>query len=286
MVDYKLNDDGTITGIAMRTAPDATANDIELHQHTARVMRRYGGVLGRIRVAEAKIAKILKIKGHPRPGSLAWEAQHEIYKLEQISYDLAERIRDAEPVEASQLEAQLINIQYQLQEHIQTFKQEDDSDGVGYVAAEGPSNLHNHYNGKLYPDKYLSTNNTYGKYGNKYLTENDYVGAVQHFYDLLLNKDTPTKETDENGNTLKGKNNQDILTVAEYAQQGGRPDIFQELLINKGILDEKGKLINDPQKAQEIIFELLSATGNIPYDSVYGFRRYLPTDNFEYSKTS
>lgn len=136
-VDWKFNDDNTITGVAMRAAPDATTRDIEIHQHTARVMSRYGGVLGRIRVAEAKIAKVLGIKGHPRPGSKAWEAQHEIYKLKQISYDLDRRIKTANPIEASQLEAQLVNIQSQLQQHIQTFKREDDSDGVGYVAAEG-----------------------------------------------------------------------------------------------------------------------------------------------------
>ena len=57
--------DGTVRGVRMRAGADATASDIELHQHTAKVMRRYGGTLGRVRVVEARLAKWLGIHGQP-----------------------------------------------------------------------------------------------------------------------------------------------------------------------------------------------------------------------------
>ena len=118
----------------MRVGEGATLKDIELHQHTAKVMRMYGGTLGRVRVVEAKIAKWLGVKGQPTPGTRAWEAQHEVPKLEGIITERMERLKSADAGEAARLEAEVENLTAQLKEHRRTFERGDESDGVGYVA--------------------------------------------------------------------------------------------------------------------------------------------------------
>ena len=136
-VEYGMASDGTVRGIRMRAGADATASDIELHQHTAKVMRMYGGTLGRVRVVEARLAKWLGMHGQPMPGTRAWEAQQEIPKLEKIIQNRMNRLVDANPRDAMRLEADIENLQQQLKEHRRTFERGDESDGVGYVAQRG-----------------------------------------------------------------------------------------------------------------------------------------------------
>ena len=107
------------------------------------------------------------------------------------------RLVDANPKDAMRLEADLENLQNQLKEHRRTFERGDESEGVGYVAAEGYADVHDHYNGKLNSDEFLSTTKKYGKEDG-----NDYSAAVEDLYDLLLDPDIPLVKTDAKGNPI------------------------------------------------------------------------------------
>ena len=135
--EYELDSNGVVQNVYLRAGADATATDIKLHQHTVKVMRMYGGTLGRVRLVEAKIAKWMGVHGQPKTGSKAWEAQHEVPKLEKVIEERMARLETAEPNEARRLEAEVKNLQDQLKQHRRTFERGDESDGVGYVAQRG-----------------------------------------------------------------------------------------------------------------------------------------------------
>ena len=155
--EYKLNSRGVVQDVHLRVGPDATANDIKLHQHTVKVMRMYGGTLGKVRLVEAKIAKWVGIHGQPQTGTRAWEAQHEVPKLEKVISDRMKTLEEADPQEAQRLESEIENLTDQLKEHHRAFEAMDESDGVGYIAAKsspsrGQTEHHNHLNAIVRPD--------------------------------------------------------------------------------------------------------------------------------------
>ena len=132
--EYKLNSRGVVQDVHLRVGPDATANDIKLHQHTVKVMRMYGGTLGKVRLVEAYIAKWIGIHGQPQTGTRAWEAQHEIPKLNSIISDRLQTLQTANPQQAQRLESEIEYLIEQLDSHRRTFEAMDESDGVGYIA--------------------------------------------------------------------------------------------------------------------------------------------------------
>ena len=135
--EYKLNSKGLVESVHLRAGLGATANDIKLHQQTVKVMRQYGGILGRVRLVEAKIAKWVGINGVPKPGTLAWEAQLEVRKLDGVIGDRLKTLQTADPQEAQRLESEVKYLYEQLKQHRRTFEIQDESAGVGYVAAKG-----------------------------------------------------------------------------------------------------------------------------------------------------
>ena len=175
-------------------------------------------------------------------------------------------------------DAEIANLEAQLEGHKKTFEEMDNSDGVGYIAAEGQSIIHDHYNGKLEPDEYLSHIKKNEKdYGY------NHSEAVERLYYLLLDENAPLIKT-ENGKPLKDKRGQNIPTDAGFARKGGKPEILRKALLKGGMLDEKGQLIPGPQKAEQVISDILSAVNGTPFSSVYAFRRLLPADRLRYLK--
>ena len=292
-VEYDMADDGTVRGVRMRAGAEATADDIRLHQHTAKVMRMYGGTLGRVRVVEAKIAKWLGIHGQPQTGTKAWEAQHEVPKLENIINQRMKTLETAEPDEAVKLENEIEYLTDQLWEHRRTFDQMDESDGWGYIAAEGYADVHDHYSGKLDPGEFLSTTDYDG----------NYTQAVTDIYNWLLNEDVPLFKTDGIGNPIDKNGNivevdQDNKPVkagqkiastnaGQKQKSTGKNNIniLQQKLSKAGMLDKDGKLVSDidPEKAKEVMVDLLSATDDAPFDSVYAFRRLFRPNTVKYA---
>lgn len=140
-VYYTRNGDGTVGDIRIEAGPDARPIDIELHAETARLMQRYSGLSGRIRILKERIENWIGRNGEPPVGSRAWEAKLEIEKLPRIIDERLERLSsgnlDAEA--EADLRADIENLEQQLTQHQQTLDEMDTDPGVGYVAANGRS---------------------------------------------------------------------------------------------------------------------------------------------------
>ncbi|NJO78628.1 MAG: hypothetical protein HC827_08900 [Cyanobacteria bacterium RM1_2_2] len=135
---HYTRENGVITNIHMRVGPNATQRDIELHVQTARMMQRYSGFSGRIRMLKERIQNWVSRNGEPPVGSRAWEAQLEIDKLPRIIDDRLEQLSrgDLDPATEAALQADIENLEQQLARHQQTLDEMDTDPGVGFVAAE------------------------------------------------------------------------------------------------------------------------------------------------------
>jgi adenosine deaminase len=138
-VHYDVDANGLVTNVHMRVGPNASAVDIQLHTQTVRLMQRYSGFSGRIRILKERIQNWMSKNGTPPVGSRAWEAKLEVEKLPRIIDERLERLGtggldvDAE----TNLRADLENLQQQLTQHQQTLDEMDTDPGRGFVAADG-----------------------------------------------------------------------------------------------------------------------------------------------------
>ena len=199
----------------------------------------------------------------------------------------------AEPDEALRLETEIEYLTDQLALHRRTFDEMDESDGWGFIAAEGYSDVHDHYSGKLDPQEFLSTTN----YGD------NYSQVVTDLYDWLLNKDLPLIKTDDLGNPIDKDGNivevdkngkpvkagQRIASTEKGQKQRSAGEnninILRRKLSKAGMLDKEGQLVGDidPAKAEEVVVALLSVTDDAPFDSVYAFRRLFDPNIVKYA---
>jgi hypothetical protein len=141
---HYTRENGVVTSIHMRVGPNATQRDIELHVQTARMMQRYSGFTGRIRMLKERIQNWISRNGEPPVGSRAWEAQLEIDKLPRIIDDRLEQLSrgDLDPNDEAALQADIENLEQQLARHQQTLDEMDTDPGVGFVAAESQHKTH------------------------------------------------------------------------------------------------------------------------------------------------
>ncbi|MEQ8999927.1 MAG: hypothetical protein RID53_25865 [Coleofasciculus sp. B1-GNL1-01] len=144
-VHYDVDANGLVTNVHMRVGSDASAVDIQLHTQTVRLMQRYSGFSGRIRLLKERIQNWISKNGTPPVGSRAWEAKLEVEKLPRIIDERLNRLsQDGLDAEAeANLQADIENLQQQLAKHQQTLDEMDLNAGVGFVAAEGIHNVPN-----------------------------------------------------------------------------------------------------------------------------------------------
>jgi hypothetical protein len=137
-VYYTRNGDGMVGDIRIEAGPDARRVDIELHAETARLMQRYSGLSGRIRILKERIENWISRNGEPPVGSRAWEAKLEIEKLPQIIDERLERLSrgDLDAQAEADLRADIENLEQQLDQHQRTLDEMDTDPGVGFVAAD------------------------------------------------------------------------------------------------------------------------------------------------------
>ncbi len=143
---YYSKENGGITNIHMRVGPNATQRDIELHVQTARMMQRYSGFTGRVRMLKDRLQNWISRNGEPPVGTKAWEAKLEIDKLPRIIEDRLEQLSrgDVDPNKKAALQADIDNLEQQLAQHQQTLDEMDTDPGVGFVAAQARQ-----YNGAI-----------------------------------------------------------------------------------------------------------------------------------------
>ena len=130
---------GLVSNIYIQVGPKAGAPDIQLHVPTVRLMRRYSGLSGRVRVLLERIGSLISKNGEPPVGSLAWEAKLEIEKLPRIVNErvkqLGENSLDIRARTEGLIEIEELN--EQLARYEQTLNEMDLNPGVGFVAARG-----------------------------------------------------------------------------------------------------------------------------------------------------
>ena len=124
--------------IQIRVGRDATALDIELHVPTVRTLQRYSGLTGKVRALVERITNWIKQNGEPPFGSVAWEAKQELEKLPRIlaakQAVLASNSLDVET--RTRIEAELADIESQIDYHTRKLNEMDTDPGRGFIAAE------------------------------------------------------------------------------------------------------------------------------------------------------
>jgi hypothetical protein len=130
---------GLVANLHIKVGREAKADDVRLHVPTVRLMERYSGLLGRVRLLLKRIRNWITQNGEPLVGSKAWEAKLEVEKLERIIQNRLER-ESQEGIsleKAIKLEEEIKYLSQQLQRHQQTLDQMELDPGVGYIAADG-----------------------------------------------------------------------------------------------------------------------------------------------------
>ena len=124
--------------VQIRVGRDATALDIELHVPTVRTLQRYSGLTGKVRALVERITNWIKQNGEPPFGSVAWEAKQELEKLPRIlaakQAVLASNSLDVET--RTRIEAELADIESQIDYHTRKLNEMDTDPGRGFIAAE------------------------------------------------------------------------------------------------------------------------------------------------------
>jgi hypothetical protein len=129
---------GQITDVHIKTGPEATVRDIQLHGTTVKRMQQYSGLSHHAQLLKDRWTAWRNQHGVPTVGTKGWEAQLELKKLPQIIEDRANRLAKGGLDEKSQLrlEAELADLKHQMATHEKTFKSMDKDPGKGFVAAE------------------------------------------------------------------------------------------------------------------------------------------------------
>lgn len=141
-MNYETDHHGLVTRLWIEAGPNARRAEVDQHLRTARLMQRYQGLSGRIRIYLTRIrnlsARYTRVVGRaPQPGSRAFEAKFEIEKLPRIIHDRARELADPTltAVERANRMAELDQLQADYQHYVDVLERVDAEIGAGYVAA-------------------------------------------------------------------------------------------------------------------------------------------------------
>jgi hypothetical protein len=131
--------DGHIRGIKVEVGPNARAVDIQNHVGVIQTMRKYTGLLGRVRVAleRVQIRLGMDVVSPLKPGQ--FEAALEMQKLPSIIEDRINRLstEGMDPRARAAIEADILSLERQFTEANARFELGAAAEAKGYVAAEG-----------------------------------------------------------------------------------------------------------------------------------------------------
>jgi hypothetical protein len=163
-VHYEVDANGLIKNVHMRIGRGARPVDIQLHGRTARLLRRYGGISGRVLQLIERLNVFIAKYGDPPVGSRAWEARFELEKLPRIMRERAKRLARGGlgADEELDLRIELMDLEAQLLRHRATLDAMDLEPGEGFVAAARDEEIKTHA-----PDL-LSRSDLPGQLGEKY----------------------------------------------------------------------------------------------------------------------
>ena len=221
--------------VHIKVGRNATELDIQLHIGTVRTLRRYAGLTGKVRALLERIYNWIARNGEPPVGSRAWEAKLELEKLPNIIAERQARLAagDLDSGVRADLEAEIADLEEQIDYHARTLDAMDVNPGVGYVASEGYVELHNHLNGVLEPEELLSI--AYRKTsedGSQVIDYKQYLNDLQESYDTKTTK-TPSEDQKYFDKILNGRN-------IDSLNQEQAQSISQQLLTSRSIDGQKG----------------------------------------------
>jgi hypothetical protein len=135
--DYHPN--GHIKGVKIEIGPNARAVDIQKHVGVVDTMRKYTGLLGRLRVAIQKVQLRLGADLVSPLKKGQFEAALELQKLPAIIEERIGRLatEGLDPRRRIEIEADIAHLEQQLHAAEQAFELGGAADSLGYVAAEG-----------------------------------------------------------------------------------------------------------------------------------------------------
>ncbi len=135
--DYHPN--GHIKGVKVEIGPNARAVDIQKHVGVIDVMRKYTGLLGRLRVTLEGVQLRLGIDVISPLKKGQFEAALELQKLPGIIEERIGRLSQegADPRRYAEIEADIAHFEKQYHDARKRFDMGDAANSVGFVAAEG-----------------------------------------------------------------------------------------------------------------------------------------------------
>lgn len=136
-VHYVRDRLGLISEVFVRAGPAATARDVALHADTVRLMERYRGFSGAVRVFFERLSAYLGGRRALVPGSSLFEAAAEVEKLPRIIAERARQLSDGglDPEVRRDLQADLDHLWSELRRFQRVLDQAIEEAGVGFVAA-------------------------------------------------------------------------------------------------------------------------------------------------------
>ncbi|QDB79400.1 DUF4157 domain-containing protein [Georgenia wutianyii] len=138
-VHFETDAFGLVRSIDVVAGARATAADVRAHAGTIAQLRRYQGFVGLVRITFDRVAAVLGgTRGQPHPDSLAFEALLELHKLPEVIRlrmgELAAAVSTGSP-HARDIEADIANLQGQVDFYFDLFQNGYDQPRRGYVAA-------------------------------------------------------------------------------------------------------------------------------------------------------
>ena len=137
-VHYKYNEKGVITEIWFETGAGVTAKNIQEHIATARALRQYSGLAGRVRGLVRRIATLRRIMGMLEPGTKLFESSLEVDKLQRLIDDRMSLMGQdiLSPQEELKVAAEIASLKSQLDVHQRVVIAGEDGLGAGFVAVK------------------------------------------------------------------------------------------------------------------------------------------------------
>jgi len=142
-VMYKIDDLGNVSVLGARVGTEAKVADIIAHAGIVKLLRRYDGVLGRLRQVWDKLQALVGAGGigSLKRGSASWESFLEMSKYERVLAARKARLGQGGLSAADEvaLKADVDFFEEELRHHESVVRQMSDEAGAGFIASSGNS---------------------------------------------------------------------------------------------------------------------------------------------------
>jgi hypothetical protein len=134
---------GIVQKVEIEVGPKIREADLIAHYEKAAYAQKYVGLGGKARALKTQLKNWIARNGEPAPLSMAWEAQHDIQKLESIRAARLEALQSGklDPKKAEALQHELYELNHQLAEQQATLARMDRSPGFGKIDARIKTNI-------------------------------------------------------------------------------------------------------------------------------------------------